>query len=157
MPMLLILIASLLTALPALAQERYDNARFGYGVSVPSGFAMVSEGQNGDGRVYRSQDGRIELIVWGNRLLADFETELAERIGADSAEGVVFDSRIETPGWAMWSGTRAGHVIVQRTILACGGEAAAHLRLQYGVADRARLDSLAETTARSLVAPGPCL
>ena len=44
----------------------YNNARFGYSIDYPKGVVKAQpESANGDGRVFRSADGQIELRVWG--------------------------------------------------------------------------------------------
>lgn len=147
---ILIALFSLLS-LPALAQsgERYDNARFGYSLSVPEGFVGLGESDNGDGQQFGLPGRAIALNVWGGSV-SDFEAEVASRMAQDTTEGWNQTYQSLTPRWASWSATSAGKVLYQRMILLCDGQSYAAFRAEYGMRDRAEMDPVVENLAASL-------
>jgi hypothetical protein len=133
---------------PALAAERYLNARFGYGIDLPPGFEGIVESQNGDGGVSRGEGGGVDLAVWGSHLLdASFADEVAMRMQADEQDGWRLVYRAVTAAGASWSGTRGGDILYMRAIPLCDG-VAAFFRLDY---PRARAKAH-DATIRALVA-----
>lgn len=48
------------------ATQTYANARYGYSLSVPSTFAMGSEGANGDGVVFTDDSTGMTITVYGS-------------------------------------------------------------------------------------------
>lgn len=81
---LLLVIVSVSAALAASTWTRYVNARYGYGIDVPPGFAPRSTAANDDGLVFLARDGAV-LTVWGsNNVLGEtvdvaFEGALHEK------------------------------------------------------------------------------
>src|SRR4051794_3302166 len=56
-----------LSSAAAQTYSTYSNARFGYSIDYPKGVVKPQpESANGDGRVFASADGQIELRVWGS-------------------------------------------------------------------------------------------
>tara|TARA_R110002020_G_scaffold10965_8_gene41699 strand:+ start:60 stop:527 length:468 start_codon:yes stop_codon:yes gene_type:complete len=150
MRMLILVIVALLTG-PALAQggERYDNARFGYGIGVPDGFVGQGESANGDGQAFAVPGRAIALLVWGG-LVADFDAEVATRMAQDAAEGWNQTYQAVTPRWASWSATAGGQIRYQRMILLCDGQSYAAFRAEYGPRDRVEMDPVIEQLVASL-------
>ena len=147
---LISLLFALLT-LPALAQggERYDNARFAYSVSVPTGFAGQGESENGDGQHFAWPGRAIGLSIWGG-YVDDFGDEVASRMAQDAAEGWNQTYQAATPGWASWSAMASGQIRYQRMILLCDGQSYAAFRAEYGTRDRAEMDPVIEQLVASL-------
>jgi hypothetical protein len=142
----------LFLALPAaaLAQEwePYVNARFGFTVEIPPGFALVQEADNGDGRTYAK--GEAKLSVWANYLATGpFEEEVAGRRTAYRQEGWDLSYDRETTGWASLSGTRAGTILYHRIIALCDDAAAAFV-LEYPQAMKAEIAPFVGTLVKSL-------
>lgn len=149
--MRLILVVFLLLIGPAFAQsaERYENARFGYGISVPDGFVGQGESANGDGQAFSVPGRAIALLVWGG-LLADFQAEVATRMAQDAAEGWNQTYQAVTPRWASWSSVASGQIRYQRMILLCDGQSYAAFRAEYGPRDRAEMDPVVEQLVASM-------
>jgi hypothetical protein len=140
-----ILIATLLMllALPAFAADwqSYDNARFGYTLPVPPGFAAEGpEPDNGDGRVFANAQRTQRLTVWGgNVMAADFSAEANAMLNAARADGWRLSSMAATPGWTAWSGERNGIVIHARVIALCKGTQYAAYELTFPRRDIAEM------------------
>lgn len=43
----------------------YANARYGYSLTVPSGFEKIAESANGDGATFRSVDKNMKFVIYG--------------------------------------------------------------------------------------------
>ena len=142
----------ILFVVPALAQEgrHYDNARFGYGIDIPSGFTAGGESENGDGQAFRVDGRRTELLVWGGTLLGSFESEVASRMDWASGDGWGITYQVTTPQWASFSGTRNGQVLYQRMVLLCDGQSYAAFRAEYSMREIGDMDSVIETLVGSL-------
>ncbi|MBN9310594.1 hypothetical protein [Devosia sp.] len=135
---------------PALADDwrRYDNARFGYSIEVPPGFAVGREADNGDGREFR--DGATKLAAWGGTIFEDsFEAAVAAAMASAEGDGWTLTYRSVTPSWASFSGMQGKRVLYQRMVAGCDGQYAA-FRLQYSAADITRLDPVVNRLVRSL-------
>ena len=142
----------LLLALPAsaLAQswQPYVNARFGFAVEIPPGFALVSEADNGDGRTYTRGDAT--LAVWAHYLTAgDFEEEVADRRVTYRQDGWDLSYDRQTAGWASLSGTRGGAILYHRVVTLCEG-AVASFKLDYPESMKAEISPLVGRLVKSL-------
>ncbi|MCW5721323.1 MAG: hypothetical protein KIS86_09290 [Devosia sp.] len=146
----LTLFLALSLATPALAQGggRYDNARFGYSIAVPEGFVAQGESANGDGQRFELPGRVTSLVVWGGHL-DDFESEVAARIGYDTAENWSISYQATSPKWASWSGSKGGRILYQRMILLCEGTGYAAFRMEYGQVDRPKMDRVVERLVSS--------
>lgn len=145
-----ILLALFLSLGPALADDwgRYENARFGYVIDVPPGFAQGAESANGDGRSFR--DGASKLAVWGGNVIeSDFEAEVAAAVRFAEADGWALTYQSVTPSWASFSGTQGKRVLYQRMVTGCSWQYAA-FRLEYSAVDMGKLDPVVSRLARSL-------
>jgi len=152
----LILTLIALFALPAFAAEwgHYDNARFGYGVDIPPGFSALGEADNGDGQVFRSNNGSQTLTVWGANIIdTDFSGDVDQRIAGDKKNGWDITYQATSPKWASWSGSSNGLVLYARAVALCDGTQAAYFALQYSKADIAKLDPVVNRLVNSLKGP----
>ncbi|WP_127144977.1 hypothetical protein [Pelagibacterium montanilacus] len=150
-----------LAAQAALAADwtRYVNPRFGVGVDIPPGYAPQSGAlvPSGDGKRYRADNGRSAITVWGSLLDGpDFSSQTRARIAADEAEGWSITYRSETPDWAAWTGTKAGHVFYTKTLLVCNDTQTANVRLDYPARDIPDFDPIANRLGNSLAQDGGC-
>lgn len=157
----LALIAALLLAPsgPAVAADwaQYENARFGYAVAIPPGFAGGEEALNGDGRVYTSDDGRATLRVYGGNIVeADFEAALSTAMGYAEEAGWSLSYKRVTPSWASYSGSRNSQILYARAIASCGGSQYASFELVYPAAMLREFDPIVERMVGSLKAVGGC-
>ncbi|WP_404400140.1 hypothetical protein [Pelagibacterium halotolerans] len=149
-----------LCALPAFAADwgRYTNPRFGAGVDIPPGYSAEGPADvDGDGRLFRAENGRAHILVWGGPVAGgDFSNEMRERIAHDEAEGWAITYRSETPDWAAWGGARGGHIFYAKSIATCDGQQTANVRLTYPAIDVPDFDSIANRLGRSLAQDGSC-
>lgn len=131
-------------AWPALAEGWgvYGNARFSYLMPLPPGFSAIVEADNSDGGTSRSADGTATLAVWGTNLLdTPFETEVAQRMASDEADGWNISYRQGNGAGASWSGTRDGRVLYMRAVPLCADQAA-FFRLEYSEAGMKAYDTM---------------
>lgn len=154
MRFVLALFTTALFLAPALAQGggRYDNGRFGFSIPVPEGFVAQGESANGDGQRFELPGRVTTLVVWGGHL-ADFDSEVAERMSSDAAENWSITYQATSPKWASWSGTKGGKIAYQRMILLCDGASYAAFRMEYGQVDRPKMDPVVERLVGALQGP----
>ena len=144
-----------LLALPVFAQgpQRYDDARLGYTIELPSGFTDQGESSDGDGQIFAVPGRAIELSVWGGLLGGsdpDFEGMVSTGMARDAEEGWNQTYQATTSRWAEWSAMAGGQVLRQRRILLCDGRSYAAFRARYGTNDRAEMDPVVDRLATSL-------
>lgn len=146
------LILALLVALfaaPVLAQDRYDNARFDYGIDIPPGYAGQGESANGDGQTFR-KSGQAALSVWGGYLLGDFEDDVNMAMQSAEADAWNVTRQATTPRWAEFSAIKGIRILYQRIVLLCGGTSYASFRVDYLVTDSAAMEADINLLSRSL-------
>lgn len=151
MRIIIILLAALFAS-PALAQdwERYENARFGFGIDIPSSFAGGGEQANGEGQRFDDMRGR-GLVVWGGDLAVPFEAEFADIMDYAVAEnGWNITYQVVTPRWAGFSGVSGSQMVYQRMILLCDGASFAAFRAVYSSLDLTEMDAVTERMAQSM-------
>lgn len=154
----IVLILFALFTAPAFAQGwlHYDNARFGFGIDIPPGFAGQGESENGDGQAFTTEGKPIDLLVWGGNLMEpDFESEVAAAMGYTEEAGWNLTYQASTPRWASFSGTQGDRILYQRLILLCDGMSYASFHVEYSTRDRAEMDPAVEQMVASLKA-GAC-
>jgi len=145
-----------LFALPAFAQgwDRYDNARFDYGLDIPPDFTVQGESDNDDGRTYAARGKPTYLLVWGGHLLDGFEAEVAQRMAWDEEEAWNVTYQATTPRWASWSAIKGFRILYQRLVLLCDGTSYAAFRAEYSVTDSAEMDPVIDRLVQSLRGDG---
>lgn len=156
LPVHRLLLLLLLLPAPAFAQgwEPYANARFGFSVEVPPGFALTREADNGDGRTYAK--GAATLAVWAHYLTAgDFAEEVAERRATYKQEGWDLSYDRQTAGWASLSGTRGDTILYHRVVKLCD-DAVASFVLEYPQAMKAEISPFVGKLVKSLHAAEGC-
>ena len=124
--------------LPVFARElgwgRYENARFGYIAGIPPGFSGYGESDNGDGQIFDQRAKGQVLSFWGGVLSeADFEAEVAARLGYAERDGWNIAAQTVTPRWANFSGVLGQRMFDTRMILLCDGTSYAAMTVQYSV------------------------
>lgn len=146
----------LLAVGPAAAEDwsRYTNARFGFAVDVPPGFADRGGSDNGDGEVFSTPTAT--LTVFGQNLVRDFEAEVRGRQGAAGAEGWNITYQVSTPARASYSGKRGARILYVRMIALCGGDAFGAFEIEYSAAELAAFDPVVTRMMRSMGATGAC-
>lgn len=152
-----LLLALLLCAPAVLAADwgLYRNARFGYAVGIPPGFAGEGESANGDGQAFRSADGTQALSAWGGIVLErSFEAAAQTAMGFAREDGWALSYERVTPSWASWSGRRNGMILYARMIALCGGSRYAAFQLEYAERDVGQMDLVVDRLVASLRATG---
>ena len=149
-------VALLLLAGPALSKDwgGYGNARFGYAIDVPPGFTGEGEAENGDGQIFRSDDGTQFMRVYGGNALDGFEAAVGAAMVRARESGWNLSYESVTPSWASFSGTRNGMVVYARAIALCGGSQFASFELQYPERDLDEMHAVVERLVGSLQASG---
>lgn len=144
-----VLIAAILGR-PALAEARwltYANERFGTTADYPDIFSRPNPPpENGDGRGFKTEDGRAELLVYGSftvetrspreLMIANREPGVAYAYGAASARGFA------------QSGTRGSRITYQRCALS--GDILGCVVLTYPQGEKARWDAIVARVSGSL-------
>lgn len=137
------------------AWSQYVNARFGYVVDVPPGFAGEGEAVNGDGQVFRSTDGTQLLRVYGgHNIEPSFEASVNAAMNYARDAGWALSYERVTPGWASYSGLRNGMVLYARAIALCGGSQFAAFELEYPERAIKDMHEVVERLVASLRAAG---
>jgi len=145
-----LVILALATPVLATGWESYGNARFGYTIEVPPGFAWGKEAENGDGRSFR--EGASKLLVWGGNIAeGDFESAVAAAREYLAGDGWTITYEAVTPSWASLSGTQGQRILHQRMIALCDGQYAA-FRLEYSAVDSSELDPVVNRLVQTLKA-----
>lgn len=138
----------------AAAAEPYANARFGYVIDLPAGFAPVVEAENSDGGTSRA--GEAKLAVWGAYVLdGEFSDEVAGRIAGDERDGWTVTYRSVRSDGASWSGTRGRDILYSRAIPLCGN-AVGFFRLDYPRGERRKRDATVAALVKSFRPAGGC-
>ena len=156
--MTIVVLFSVSGALAAQDWHRYVNPRFGTAVDIPAEFtADGAPAVPGEGKRFRAANGRASITVWGGPSQSgDFLSEMRARIAGEEAEGWAITYRSETPDWASWSGSRAGHVFFAKALSTCQGTQTANVRLDYPAMDIARFDDIVTRLGQSLGQDGAC-
>ena len=154
--MRVLLFALMLLATPAAADDwgHYENARYGYAVDVPPGFAAEGESDNGDGQVFSTPTA--QLSVFGGYLIdGGFEEEviLHQQTATDAGWAITYQAT--TPRWASFSGTKGGRIMYERLIPICGDAVAAFV-VTYGKADLDPFNPIVERLVQSLKSASAC-
>jgi len=150
-------VLALLLALPAAAADwgRYENARYGYGIDVPPGFAGQGESDNGDGQVFSTPTAK--LTVYGaNVVTGDFEDEVRQSQKYITDDGWTLTYQVSTPNKASYSGVLGARVIYVRMIALCASAQFAAFSLEYSKADLAKFDPVVSHLVQSLTGGGNC-
>ena len=127
-------LVALLLATPAITVDwqRYQNARYAFGVDIPKSFLLELESDNADGTIYRSRDGRAVMRAYGGNVMeADFETEVKAAMRFARKDGWNLSYQRVTPDWAAYSGVRNGEILYTRVTATCGGSQYVGFELLY--------------------------
>lgn len=157
MRLLLALLMTLVTT-AALAAEwnRYENPRFGYEIALPPGFTPVGPPPtNGDGRVFRSDDGTQVLRVYGGNVIdPEFGDAVGRAMAAATEVGWTLSYKRVTPRWASYSGTRNSMILYARVVALCGGTQFASFEIEYPAVVLDEMHAVIDRLVPSLKATG---
>lgn len=146
--MLGLLILMWITPTSAADWGYYVNARFGYAIDVPPGFAAQGEAANGDGQEFTIPTAK--LAAYGMTILeGDFEAQVRQDEENARQDGWNITYQVSTPTYASYSGIKNSRVLYARMISLCGGTFGA-FTLEYGRADIPKFDPVITRLVRSL-------
>ena len=97
--------------------KTYCNERFGFCLEYPSTLRMQPPPENGDGRTFKSADGRVEMRAYGSLNALDATLEAA--FGEAKRRGKVTYSLLKSDFFVV-SGTDRGNVFFEKTFLRSG-------------------------------------
>jgi len=150
----LIAFVILLTSLGADAQTKYQtyrNERFAYSIEYPSGLLKrQAPPANNDGRIFRSNDGKIEMLVWGqhNALDRTFVGQYDDSLQkcGDAEVYKVFNER-----FFVISCTLNGRIFYQKTLQRGGAEPEIFFTftIEYPRDQKKKMDPVVKRISRS--------
>jgi hypothetical protein len=109
----------LLGAVHSYAQNKfstYNNERFVYSIEYPSDLLkMQPPPENGDGRLFESEDGAVRMLVWGqyNALVRTWNEEYEFDLKGFGSKPTY---TIIKPDWFVISGIKDGKISYQKTL-----------------------------------------
>lgn len=133
----------------------YDNARFGFSIDVPPGFAVQGESANGDGNSFTTPTAELRAFA-SNIVEGDFESEARGEQSAVTDEGFAITYQVTTPQWASFSGKHGARIVYGRLAAICGGREFMGFVLEYSVADIAKFKPIIDRLMSSLQGPKSC-
>jgi len=144
-------------ALPASAGQWliYNNARYGTIADIPAhGFTARPPSQNGDGRSWISDDGRGQILVFGD-LVVTADTLKAYRqeiLGYARDDGLNIVYSAAKKNWFVYSGLIDGDIVYEKVLLTTGCDPMIgnHVYLRYPASQKAAYDAVVRHVAASL-------
>ena len=152
--LLSVILLAACTAVPAQSQAfigeldwaDYHNERFGLGLSYPTSvFRLERATTDGDGRLFRSRDGRARLLV-GAFVNADGLSPASyQRFAARySYPGMRIDYAPSGRNWTVLSGIRGDTMVYEKAMFSCGGSLINSFAMLYPVEERRFYDPIVE-------------
>jgi len=129
---------------------RYVNPRFGTAINYPSGLFLADPPPaNGDGRNFRSVDGRAEFLIYGQYNALD--QSLSSLREDDRSSGRYDSVTYEKTGndWYVLSGYMGDRVYYRRVQLTGGGDTVHVFEITYPPSDKPALDPITTQMSRS--------
>jgi hypothetical protein len=147
------LLAVFLLSTPALAESwsKFESARFGFSIEVPTGFmSAMAESDNGDGAIFTSPDKTAELRVWGRNLADGFSADAARQKRLEREDGWrITYSPVSRGKSYILSGVKDGRIVYLKSVAACGGKLALYFRIEYPRAEKIQYDAMVTRLANS--------
>lgn len=143
----------LLSAAFASAQDKfstYSNDRFHFSIDYPADLlTMAPPPDNDDGRTFRSADGQIEMLVWGQHN--------AESKTLDEMYNLDLKGFTEKPSymvlkrdWFVLSGMKDGKIFYEKTLIRRkGGDVFFTFTVEYPASEKAKFDAIVKRMADS--------
>ncbi|HEY2707660.1 MAG TPA: hypothetical protein VGI95_06360 [Caulobacteraceae bacterium] len=136
-------------ATPALAQGRYLNERYGYSIAYPADLKPQPESANGDGRAFRSADGKVEALVWASyNALDQTVQQLDDQTKADCTGKPAYN-RIAPTFYAI-SCVAGANILYEKALM--HKDTLTTFRITYPAQDYARWDAVTTRMSGSLEA-----
>lgn len=125
-------------------------ARFGTTAEVPANWVMDPPPENDDGRVFRSPNGRAQIIVSG--IYAIEEGTNAEKMASEGEPeiGTTITYEKRGPDWKVISGIKGGRIFYMKSILTCHDTIWNHLWIEYPEDEKHKYDALVTHVSATL-------
>ena len=135
--------------------DRYLNGRFSYGISYPVGvLEPLEEAQNGDGRGFRSKDGKTMMLAYGsnNVLFNTLSDVFLQEIERESDDGQVRDVTYKAlrTNWFVVSGTEGDSIFYTKVIYNKGENQFIYFRISYPDSQREIYDPVVSEVSKSM-------
>jgi len=133
----------------------YHNARFGTIADVPArGFAAQPRSQNGDGQAWVSDDGRGQILVFGD-LIVTSDTVAAyrrETLGYARDDGLDVVYSAAKKNWFVYSGFLDGDIVYEKVVVTTGCDPMIgnHVYFRYPASQKKRYDAIVRHMASHL-------
>jgi len=133
----------------------YNNPRFGTISEVPAqGFSAQTPSQNGDGQTWVSDDGRGQILVFGD-LIVTADTVAAyrqETLGYARDEGLEIVYSAGKKNWFVYSGFLEGDIIYEKVVVTAGCDPMIgnHVYFRYPADQKTAYDAIVRRMAGSL-------
>lgn len=124
----------------------YVNSRYGVRISYPSSvFAFERASARGDGEIYRSRDGRAQLLIGVVPNIEGFSPRSYQRfLARNSYPGAEIDYAPVGSNWTVLSGERGPTMFYEKVFFRCQGAMIGSFAMLYPVAERATYDPIIE-------------
>lgn len=129
------------------ADGRYLNARFGYAVTIPSGFTWQAESADGDGRTFTDGQTGMTIAAWGSNN-ALHETVISAFKQATASHSVSYQQILDSEFTATWE--ENGTITYIREMVSAGAIRA--VRFTYPSTHRNECDRFVEQVVPTLTA-----
>lgn len=129
------------------ADGRYLNARFGYAVTIPSGFTWQAESADGDGRTFTDGQTGMTIAAWGSNN-ALHETVISAFKQATAGHSVSYQQILDSEFTATWE--ENGTITYIREMVSAGTIRA--VRFTYPSTHRNECDRFVEQVVPTLTA-----
>jgi hypothetical protein len=130
--------------------QRYENAEFGFSLTVPERFREGNTKDPRHGRLWVSEDGQARLIAVATRneagmSLSDYRAFVIEQ----TYKGAEFDHSPVRSTWFVLTGRVGSQEFYERITFACGGRYIYGWQMLYPVSSRKTYDRIVEAVHRS--------
>ena len=129
-----------------LAWSEYRNERFGLSLRFPTRvFRPERSADEGDGQLFRTKDGRAQLLVGALENTERHSPATYQRyIAKQSYSGFDIDYAPVGRSWSVLSGERDGTIFYEKVIFSCGGEVINSFAMIYPTSQRTLYDVIVE-------------
>lgn len=129
------------------ADGRYLNARFGYAVTIPSGFTWQAESADGDGRTFTDGQTGMTIAAWGSNNALN-ETVISAFTQATAGHSVSYQQILDSEFTATWE--ENGTITYIREMVSAGAIRA--VQFTYPSTHRDECDRIVEQVVPTLTA-----
>lgn len=150
----LALTAAMMASIAAASDwTTYVNDRFGATADIPASYKPGEAPENGDGLSFTSPQGDATIAVWGAlaKVMDTSFGDYAKRLVNYAAEdGWQVSYSAGKKDWYAFSGSKADRIFFEKIVVACKGEIANHVRLEYPIARKKEFDPIVAHVTKSL-------